>query len=92
MSDLYEAFYREGITADILWKLTEKDIEKIGLSVGQGVRYREAKGKEQRKLLEDTVTTGIGRFLKDNVNSVFEEFYLRIKDNLSITSIYYRNT
>ena len=40
--DLYPIFIRDGVTYDIVWKLTKDHVEHMGLNVGQKIRYFEA--------------------------------------------------
>ena len=60
LEDLYEIFHSKGIDASIVWKLTEEETKNdIGMNIGHGKRYWEA-----RKKIELEKCLGSGRYGK----------------------------
>ena len=57
LTDIYDALRKESITAYILWELTEEEIRRIGLNVGQSHRYFRAKDLYQDSLPTTTMPT-----------------------------------
>ena len=53
LSDLYDIFKKEEITADILWKLNPKELLEMNLKVGQRHRYMEAKNAMMEEIEKD---------------------------------------
>ena len=60
LSDLYEPLHQHGITNEILWELTQKDMREIALSVGQRIRYLKVKPGQEKPL--ETTTPIDGKF------------------------------
>ena len=57
LTDIYDALRKESITAYILWELTEEEIRRIGLNVGQSHRYFRAKDLYRDSLPTTTMPT-----------------------------------
>ena len=62
LTDIYDALRKESITAYILWELTEDEIKRIGLNVGQSHRYFRAKDLYKDSLPTTTMPTSMISF------------------------------